>query len=359
MPRLFDPLRLRDLTLRNRLAMAPMCQYSAGPDGRVTDWHLMHLGARAAGGVGLVISEATAVEARGRISPQDLGLWDDAQVEPLRRVAALVRAQGAAFGVQLAHAGRKASTFRPWASSRGAAGHDAGGWADVVGPTPSAFSSLTHRPEPLDVEGIGAVVRAFAEAAARADDAGADVVEIHAAHGYLLHSFLSPLVNTRTDAYGGSFDGRTRLLLEVTSAVRGAWPEAKPLLVRLSATDWVEGGWNDDDTVRLASALRELGVDLIDCSSGGAVQGASVPVGPGYQVRFAERVRREAGIASGAVGAIVDPQQADAIVQEGRADLVLLGKALLRDPHWALHAAEALGEGAKHRWPVAYGWAVG
>jgi 2,4-dienoyl-CoA reductase-like NADH-dependent reductase (Old Yellow Enzyme family) len=359
MPRLFDPLRLRDLTLRNRLAMAPMCQYSAGPDGRVTDWHLMHLGARAAGGVGLVISEATAVEARGRISPQDLGLWDDAQVEPLRRVAALVRAQGAAFGVQLAHAGRKASTFRPWASSRGAAGPDDGGWEDVVGPTSSAFSSLTHRPEPLDVEGIGVVVRAFAEAAARADDAGADVIEVHAAHGYLLHGFLSPLVNTRTDAYGGSFDGRTRLLREVTTAVRGAWPEAKPLLVRLSATDWVEGGWNDDDTVRLASALRELGVDLIDCSSGGAVQGASVPVGPGYQVRFAERVRREARIASGAVGAIVDPRQADAIVQEGRADLVLLGKALLRDPHWALHAAEALGEGAKHRWPVAYGWAVG
>ena len=359
MPRLFDPLRLRDVTLRNRLAMAPMCQYSAGPDGRATDWHLMHLGARAAGGVGLVITEATAVEARGRISPQDVGLWDDGQVEPLRRVAALVRAQGAAFGVQLAHAGRKASTFRPWASSSGAAGRDDDGWEDVVGPTLSAFSSLTHRPEPLDVEGIGAVTRAFAEAAARADAAGADVVEVHAAHGYLLHSFLSPLVNTRTDAYGGSFEGRTRMLREVTTAVRAAWPEAKPLLVRLSATDWVEGGWDDDDTVRLASVLRELGVDLIDCSSGGAVPGAAVPVGPGYQVRFAERVRREAGIASGAVGAIVDPHQADRVVQEGRADLVLLGKALLRDPHWALHAAETLGEGAKHRWPVAYGWAVG
>jgi 2,4-dienoyl-CoA reductase-like NADH-dependent reductase (Old Yellow Enzyme family) len=222
MPRLFDTLRLRDLTLRNRVAMAPMCQYSAGPDGRARDWHLMHLGARAAGGVGLVVSEATAVEARGRISPQDLGLWEDAQVDALRRVARLVQAQGAAFAVQLAHAGRKASTFRPWAARRGAAGSEDGGWHDVVGPTDAPFSDLTHRPAALDERGIAEVVQAFAAAATRADDAGADAVELHAAHGYLLHSFLSPLVNTRGDGYGGSFEARTRLLREVTAAVRAA-----------------------------------------------------------------------------------------------------------------------------------------
>ncbi|CAN5673692.1 NADH:flavin oxidoreductase/NADH oxidase [soil metagenome] len=359
MPRLFDPITLRDLTLRNRVAMAPMCQYSAGPDGRATPWHLMHLGARAAGGVGLVITEATAVEARGRISPNDLGLWDDAQIEPLQRVTELVRAQGAALAVQLAHAGRKASTHRPWASARGAVGPEGGGWTDVVGPTDAPFSSALHAPRPLDEAGIGEVVRAFAEAARRADAATADAVEIHAAHGYLLHSFLSPLVNTRSDAYGGTFDGRTRLLHDVVRAVRDVWPAHKPLLVRVSATDWVPGGWSDDDTVRLAGELAGLGVDLVDCSSGGAIPDVRVPVEPGYQVRFAERVRREAGVASGAVGRIDAASHADAIVRDGRADVVLLGKALLRDPHWALHAAESLGVANAQRWPVAYGWAVG
>jgi 2,4-dienoyl-CoA reductase-like NADH-dependent reductase (Old Yellow Enzyme family) len=356
---LFDPLTLRGLTLRNRLGMAPMCQYSAGPDGRATDWHLVHLGARAAGGVGLVIAEATAVEARGRISPQDLGLWDDAQVEGLRRVGDFVRSQGAAFAVQLAHAGRKAGTYRPWAERKGAVPPSDGGWDDVVGPTDAPFSERTHRPRALDEAGIARVVAAFAAAAARADAAGVDAVEVHGAHGYLLHSFLSPLVNTRADTYGGGFEGRTRLLREVVSAVRGAWPAHKPLLVRLSASDWHPHGWDADDTVRLARELRGLGVDLVDCSSGGAVADVTPPIGPNYQVAFAERVRREAGVASGAVGGITDPRQAAAIVHEGRADLVLLGKVLLREPHWPLHAALALGQATRERWARPYGWAVG
>ncbi len=359
MPSLFDPLTLRDVTLRNRVAMSPMCTYSCeARDGRATDWHLHHLAARAAGGVGLVISEATAVEARGRISPEDLGLWDDAQVEPLRRVAAAVQAQGAAFGVQLAHAGRKAGTYRPWAGKRGPAAEADGGWPDrVVGMTDERFSDATATPRALDASGLEAVCDAFVAAARRADDAGVDVIEVHAAHGYLLHAALSPLANTRRDAFGGDEAGRSRLLLSVVDAVRAAWPESKPLLVRLSATDWGEGGWDGDATVRLARVLRERGVDLVDCSSGGAVAGIRVPVHANYQVPFAERVRREAGIASGAVGQIADPRQAEAIVAEGRADLVLLGKALLRDPSWTIHAAEALG--ATPPWPTAYGWAVG
>jgi 2,4-dienoyl-CoA reductase-like NADH-dependent reductase (Old Yellow Enzyme family) len=359
MPRLFDPITLRDLRLRNRLALAPMCQYSAASDGIATDWHLVHLGARAAGGVGLVLSEATAVEARGRISPHDLGLWSDAQIEPLRRIGRFVRSQGAAFGVQLAHAGRKASTHRPWSPKRGVAAPDDGGWNDVVGPTGVPFSAATAAPSALDGSGIAAIVRAFADAAARAHAAEIDVVELHAAHGYLLHSFLSPLVNSRTDGYGSSFEGRTRLLREVVGAVREAWPAHKPLLVRLSASDWATGGWSGDDTVRLAGELGALGVDLVDCSSGGAVPDVVIERTANYQVGLAERVRREAGVPSGAVGGIVEPHQAEAIVAEGRADLVLLGRELLRDPHWPLRAAAALGQRAPERWPDPYGWAVG
>ncbi len=359
MPRLFEPLTLRDLTLRNRTAMSPMCTYSCeARDGLATDWHLQHLASRSTGGVGLVFSEAMAVEARGRISPEDLGLWDDAHIEPLRRVAQAVKSQGAAFGVQLAHAGRKAGCYRPWAAQRGAATRADGGWAEgVVGATGERFSDISASPRPLDAPGIAEVVEAFAAAAVRADAAGVDVVEIHAAHGYLLHAFLSPLVNDRDDAYGSDERGRTRLLLEVTAAVRAAWPVGKPLFVRVSASDWAPGGWDADATVRLARELGGRGVDLIDCSAGGAVAGVRIEAYPNYQVAFAERVRREAGVASGAVGQIAGAHQADAIVAEGRADLVLLGRALLRDPYWALHAAQALG--APPPWATQYGWAVG
>ena len=359
MPQLFDPLTLRDLTLRNRVAMSPMCTYSCEVrDGRASDWHLHHLAARAAGGVGLVIAEATAVEARGRISPEDLGLWDDSQIEPLRRVSRAVRSQGAAFAVQLAHAGRKAGTYRPWADARGVASVADGGWPDdVVAPTATRFSEATATPAALDAAGIRALTEAFVAAAQRADTAEVDAIELHAAHGYMLHSFLSPLVNDRSDAYGGDEAGRSRLLLEVVEAVRAVWPASKPLLVRISASDWAEGGWDGDASVRLARALAERGVDLVDCSSGGAVAGVRIAAHPNYQVPFAERVRREAGVASGAVGQIVDAHQAAAIVAEGRADVVLLGRALLRDPSWALHAAQALGVAAP--WPTQYGWAVG
>lgn len=359
MSHLFEPLELRGLTLRNRIALSPMCMYSADDvarDGRATDFHLVHLGARAAGGAGLILSEATAVEARGRISPHDLGLWNDAQIEPLARVARFVRSQGAAFGVQLAHAGRKAGTHRPFAPTRGVVARAEGGW-QAVGPGTVPFRAGGPAPERLSARDLEAIVAAFAAAAERADAAGADTVEIHAAHGYLIHSFLSPLVNDRDDRYGGSFENRTRLLLEVVDAVRSAWPEDKPLLLRISASDWHEAGWTIEDSVRLAGRAREHGVDLIDCSSGGAVPDVPIPAGPNYQAPFAERVRREAGIPAGAVGRITDPAQAEALVAEGRADLVLVGRAFLRDPSWPLHAAQALGVEAP--WPVQYGWTVG
>jgi 2,4-dienoyl-CoA reductase-like NADH-dependent reductase (Old Yellow Enzyme family) len=367
MPHLFDPLPLRGLTLRNRIALSPMCMYSAPDEAAVARGeaplagvaqgaHLVHLASRAAGGLGLVLTEATAVEARGRISPQDLGLWDDRHVDGLRRVTAAIRDHGAAAGVQLAHAGRKAATYRPWATAKGGVPDEDGGWS-VVGPTDDAFSAALRAPRALAADELPGVVAAFADAAARADAAGFEVVEIHAAHGYLLHQFLSPLVNDRSDAYGGGFEGRTRLLREVVAAVRTVWPEGKPLFVRVSATDWATDGWSADDTVRLARELAAAGVDLIDCSSGGAVPGVSIPVAADYQVGFAERVRREAGIASGAVGRIVAPAQAAAIVADGRADLVLIGKQLLREPYWALRAAQELGVAAP--WPERYGWAVG
>ena len=359
MSRLFEPLTLRELTLRNRIAMSPMCTYSCeARDGQASDWHLQHLASRAAGGLGLVLSEAVAVAAGGRISPEDLGLYDDEQVAPLRRIAKAVRAEGAAFGVQLAHAGRKAGCFRPWDPRRGVVAGADGGWPDdVIGPTAAPFGDANATPRALDGDGIASVVRAFAAAAARADAASADVLEIHAAHGYLLHTFLSPLTNARDDGYGGDERDRARLLHEVVDAVRTTWPEEKPLFVRLSATDWVAGGWDVDATVRLSRSLADRGVDLIDCSAGGAVPGVQIDAHPNYQVAFAERVRREAGVASGAVGAIADPLQAEAIVAEGRADLVLLGKALLRQPYWPIAAAKALG--AAPPWPRQYAWAVG
>lgn len=334
---LFSPLTLRDRTLRSRIVMSPMCQYSAGDDGRATDWHLTHLGARAAGGVGLIVVEATAVEARGRISPGDLGLWNDEQIDPLARIAAFVHSQGAAIGIQLAHAGRKAGTDLPWRGGKPL------GWS-IVAPSAVPFADGYPTPHALTAGEIDDVVAAFAAAARRAAAAGFDVIEIHAAHGYLLHSFLSPLGNQRTDDYGGSLDNRARLLRRVVAAVRAEW--AGPLFVRVSATDWRDDGWTLPDTVELARWLRLDGVDLIDCSSGGIVPGVRIPVGPGYQVHLAEAVRAEAGIASGAVGLITTPEQANAIITAGQADVVLLGRELLRNPYWPLHAAAALGVSA-------------
>jgi 2,4-dienoyl-CoA reductase-like NADH-dependent reductase (Old Yellow Enzyme family) len=347
---LFTPLRLRNLTLRNHIAVSPMCQYSSR-DGHAEDWHLVHLGAFATGGAGLVLTEATAVSPEGRISPHDLGLWDDAHVPMLRRITDFLRAQGAASGVQLAHAGRKASTKRPWEGS-GRVTPAEGGWDDVVAPSAVPFDEHYPMPRPLDGDGITRVVDAFRDAARRALDAGFDVVEVHAAHGYLLHTFLSPLANRRDDAYGGAFANRTRLLRDVVAAIREVWPAERPLFVRLSATDWVTGGWDADDTVRLARDLALLGVDLVDCSSGGLSPAQRIPVAPGYQVPFARRVRAEASIATGAVGLMTEPAQANAIVTDGDADLVLLGRELLRHPYWPLHAAHVLG--CDVAWPPQY-----
>jgi 2,4-dienoyl-CoA reductase-like NADH-dependent reductase (Old Yellow Enzyme family) len=347
---LFTPLPLRGVALRNRIAVSPMCQYSA-VEGRAGDWHLVHYGGLATGGAGLVIFEATAVEARGRISPADLGLWDDGQVEPLARVVRFVESQGAVPAVQLAHAGRKASVRAPWDQAGAPLLPAAGGWG-LVGASPLPFAEGHGVPEPLDEAGLQRVVAAFAAAARRALLAGFKAVEVHAAHGYLLHQFHSPLSNHRADRYGGGFQGRTRLTREVVGAVRAVLPEAMPLLVRVSATDWVEGGWTPDLTVELARDLKRLGVDLVDCSSGGLVPYAKVPVGPGFQVPFAERVRREAALPSGAVGLITTPAQAEAILAEGRADLVLLARELLRDPHFPLRASVALQ--ADGPWPRQY-----
>lgn len=355
MPTLFEPLTMRDVTIRNRVGVSPMCTYSVeARDGRAGPWHVAHLGARAIGGAGLVMTEAAAVEPGGRISPQDLGIWSDAHVDALRPVAAAIADQGAVPAVQLAHAGRKASTYRPWAGRRGVVPRDEGGWTPA-GPTDEPFRAGEPAPDALTAEGIDAIVDAFAASARRAVDAGFRVIEVHGAHGYLIHSFLSPLVNRRTDAWGGDERGRTALAVAVVAAVRDAVPDGLPVWLRVSASDWVEGGWTIDDTVRLAGRAREAGADLIDCSSGGAVPDAAIPVGPNYQVPFAEAVRRS-GVPSAAVGGVVDPAQADAIVREGRADLVLLGKAMLRDPHWAVHAAERLGVPAP--WALPYGWAV-
>jgi len=346
---LFSPLSLRSVTLRNRIGMSPMCQYSA-VEGRAGDWHLVHLGSRASLGAGLVLTEATAVEARGRISLADLGLWEDGQIEPLARVVRFVESQGAVAGVQLAHAGRKGSVRPPWEAG-GALGIGEGGWP-VVGPSALPFSPSSPTPLPLDPEGLGAVAQSYRRAAVRAREAGFRVVEVHAAHGYLLHQFLSPLSNQRTDGYGGSLENRSRLLREVVAAVRAVWPENLPVLVRLSATDWVPGGWEADQSVELCRGLGALGVDLVDVSSGGTSPSAAVPAGPGYQSAFAERIRREAGIPTAAVGLITSPEQADHIVRSGQADLVLLGRELLRDPGFALRAARVLG--AEGSWPRQY-----
>jgi 2,4-dienoyl-CoA reductase-like NADH-dependent reductase (Old Yellow Enzyme family) len=350
MPSLFSSLQLRGVSLANRIAVSPMCQYSCD-NGFANDWHLVHLGSRAAGGAGLVVMEATAVSPEGRISPQDHGIWLDAHIPKLRQITDFIRSQGSRAGIQLAHAGRKASTFRPW-SGDGAIPATEGGWDNVLAPSAIPFSEDYPQPISLDAAGIRKVVGDFAAATYRARLAGFDVIEIHSAHGYLLHEFLSPLSNKRTDKYGGSFENRIQALLEVIEAVRSEWPLDRPLVVRISATDWVEGGWDIDQSVALAAILKFRSVDLIDCSSGGLVPYAKIPVGPGYQVQFSERIRKETGVPAGAVGMITDPAQADAIIQNGQADLVSLAREMLRDPYWPMHAAEALGQPGS--WPVQY-----
>lgn len=349
---LFSPLMLRDVEVRNRVGVSPMCQYSS-KDGFADDWHLVHLGAFATGGAGIVFTEATAVLPEGRITPQDLGVWDDDHMDMLARIVSFVRAHGAVAGMQLAHAGRKASTRRPWEDGSRTVQAAESGWPhEVWGPSAVPYSDTYPSPRALDAEGIARVVGAFADAATRALDAGFRILEVHAAHGYLLHQFLSPLSNRRDDAYGGSFENRTRLALEVVDAVRAQWPERLPLAVRISATDWADGGWNVDESVALARLLNERGVDIVDVSSGGLVPHQEIHVGPGYQVPFAERIRREADIPTAAVGLITEPEQAEAIVAEGKADMVLLAREMLRQPHWPLLAAHALGDAGT--WPPQY-----
>ena len=348
---LFDSLQIRDITFRNRIAVSPMCEYSS-EDGFANDWHLVHLGSRAVGGAGAVITEATAVLPEGRISPADLGIWKDEHIENLARIVRFLRQHGAVAGTQLAHAGFKASTAVPWSENRAPVPVAEGGWRPIYSSTTKAFTPESIQPEALTAEGIAAVVHAFAEAARRALEAGFELVEIHAAHGYLVHQFLSPLVNTRTDHYGGSFDNRTRLLREIIAAVRNVWPERLPLWLRISASDWTEGGWTIEDSVALARQVKPLGVDLIDASSGGIVPSAKIPLGPGYQTPFAERIRREAGILTGAVGMITSPEQAQHILATGQADLVLLARELLRDPYWPLRAAHVLKQPVA--WPKQY-----
>jgi 2,4-dienoyl-CoA reductase-like NADH-dependent reductase (Old Yellow Enzyme family) len=347
---LFAPLTLRALTLRNRIAVSPMCEYSS-IDGMANDWHLVHLGSRAVGGAALVFTEATAVTPAGRISPEDLGIWTDAHIDFLARITSFVSEHGAVPGIQLAHAGRKASTAAPWNGGKAVDGAH-GGWTPIVAPSASAFDDAHQTPLALDAPGLHALVRAFVDAARRALDAGFQIVEIHGAHGYLIHEFLSPLSNARTDAYGGSFENRTRFLREIIEAVRDVWPEHLPLFLRISATDWTEGGWDIEQSVELARMVAPLGVDLIDCSSGGNVAKARIPLGPGYQVPFAERVRRDSGVPTGAVGLITEAKQADEIIRTGKADMVLLAREELRDPYFPLRAAKALGVDIP--WPRQY-----
>ena len=347
---LFTPFTLRSLTLRNRIVLSPMCQYSS-VDGFATDWHLVHLGSRAVGGAAVVMAEATAVSPEGRISPHDLGIWNDGHIDALARITRFIAAQGAIAGIQLAHAGRKASVDAPWRGGRVLDEHE-GGWRPILAPSAEAFSARTPVPVEMGHDHIERIIGDFRRAAERALAAGFQVVELHGAHGYLLHEFLSPLSNKRTDRYGGSFENRIRFTLETVDAVRQVWPEALPLLMRLSATDWTEGGWDIEQSVELSRILRTRGVDLVDTSSGGNVAGAKIPVGPGYQVEFAERIRRDAGIPTGAVGMITDPHQAEEIIQGGKADVVVLARELLRDPYWPLRAARVLG--VKVTWPSQY-----
>ena len=349
MAHLFEALKLRDIVLANRIGIPPMCQYSA-QDGLASDWHFVHYGSRAVGGAGLMIIEATAVTPQGRISPGDLGIWDDMHVAPLAKIASFIQSHGCVAAIQLAHAGRKASVGLGW-QAQSTLPESEGGWITVA-PSSLAFGAGYAVPDELDAAGISAVVSQFAAAARRARAAGFQIAEIHAAHGYLLHQFLSPLSNQRTDSYGGSFENRIRLVREVATAVRAEWPDRLPLLVRLSATDWVGGGWTADETVELCRVLKSIGIDLVDVSTGGLVPTATIPAGPGFQTEFAARVRHEAGIATAAVGLITSPAQADHIIRSGQADVVLLGREILRNPYWPLAAAQALGQTVS--WPNQY-----
>ncbi|MCB1218670.1 NADH:flavin oxidoreductase/NADH oxidase [bacterium] len=355
MPRLFEPLELRSVTLRNRIGMSPMCMYSCdAKDGVPNAWHMSHLGSRASGGTALIIAEASAVEPEGRISPQDAGIWSDGQASAWAPIAAFIESQGAVPSIQIAHAGRKAGTKRP-ADGRGIV-DDAEAW-QAVAPSAVPFDAGWRIPHELTVAELATLKQKWVDAARRSQQAGFRLLEVHNAHGYLLHSFLSPLSNLRTDEYGGSLEKRMRFPLEVVEAVRAVWPAELPLSVRISGTDWHPEGWSIDDSVAYARELKQLGVDIIDCSSGGNIPQADIPVGPGYQVHIAERVRREAGIPTMAVGMITEARQAEQIVSSGQADMVLLARELLREPHWAIKAARELEASAP--WPQQYGWAVG
>lgn len=346
---LFEPYLSRSLRVRNRLVVSPMCEYSS-QDGMANDWHLVHLGSRAVGGAGVVLTEACSVSPEGRISPSDLGLWKEAQIEPLARITRFLRQHGAVAGIQLAHAGRKASHQAPWEGGR-QLGLSEGGWL-AVAPSALAYREQERPPAALDETGLKQVIEDFRAASCRALEAGFELVEIHAAHGYLLHEFLSPLSNQRSDAYGGSLENRCRLVLEVARCVRESWPAHLPLWVRISASDWAPGGWDLESSKYLTAQLRELGTDLIDCSSGGLVPHQHIALSPGYQVPFSEAIRKDCGIATAAVGLITDARQAETILQEGKADLICMARAMLRDPYFALHAADELG--ASVPWPKQY-----
>jgi 2,4-dienoyl-CoA reductase-like NADH-dependent reductase (Old Yellow Enzyme family) len=350
MANLFSPLTIKSISLRNRIAVSPMCEYSSD-DGFATDWHLVHLGSRAVGGAGLVIFEATAVSPEGRITFADLGIWKDEHIEKLKQIATFIEQQGSVPGVQLAHAGRKASHEQPWNGGKPIASDQPNGWKTVA-PSAIPFSEGTEAPIELDKAGIEKIKSDFKSATARALTAGFKVIELHGAHGYLLHQFFSPLSNKRTDEYGGSFENRIRLLLEVVDSVKEVWPQDLPLFVRISATDWTADGWTPEESVELARALKQKGVDLVDCSSGGNVPHAKIPVRPGYQVEFAEQIKLQTGILTGAVGMITEAKQADDIVRSEQADLVIIARELLRDPYFPLRAAHQLGQ--KVKWPVQY-----
>lgn len=349
MSKLFSPITIKNITLKNRIAISPMCQYTA-VDGFANDWHLVHYGSRAIGGASLIIQEATAVSPEGRISPGDLGLYKEEHIEKLQNITDFIHQQGAIAGIQLAHAGRKAGCAVAWKGGR-QLNLNEGGWTTVA-PSAIAFNPDDTAPQALDKEGISKVIADFKTAAERALLSGYKLIEIHAAHGYLIHQFLSPLSNHRTDNYGGSFENRVRLLLEIVRAIRTVWPHYLPLFVRISATDWVEDGWNEDEAVRLTTLLKMEDVDLIDCSSGGLVPYAKIPLGPGYQVQFAERIKREAKLLTGAVGMITEAKQAEDILATNQSDLIIIGRASLRDPNFALHAAQLLGDNIE--WPLQY-----
>ena len=349
MSMLFSPLNIKDIVFRNRIGISPMCQYSA-VDGFANDWHLVHYGSRAVGGAGLIIQEATAVSPEGRITPADLGLYYDEHIEKLRGIVSFIQHQGSVPGIQLAHAGRKASCSVPWEGGRQITDQE-WGWKTIA-PSALPFEPEDETPQSLDIAGIQKIVANYKSAALRAFQAGYKVIDIHAAHGYLIHQFLSPLSNNRTDDYGGRFENRIRLLLEIVKAVHSVWPGHLPLFVRISATDWVEGGWNPEEAVQLSSILKTNGVDLVDCSSGGMVPYAKVPVAPGFQVAFAEKIKKESGILTSAVGLITESHEAEAILVNEQADLILFGRESLREPYFPFKAAPELEDDIV--WPLQY-----